>query len=74
VIATAHVDAFLEAIQSDADQAARSKYIQFFQMPEDLQNPSSWQTALKIYAVCIKGRFNRKSLSGTWSDSLKEVP
>ena len=33
VIATAHVDAFLEAVQSDADQMAKSKYIQFFRMP-----------------------------------------
>jgi hypothetical protein len=33
VIATAHVNAFLEAVQSDAGQMAKSRYIQFFQMP-----------------------------------------
>ena len=33
VIATAHVDAFLEAVQSDVDQMTKSRYIQFFQMP-----------------------------------------
>lgn len=32
VLSTAHVDAFLEAVQGDPDQKARSQYIEFFKM------------------------------------------
>lgn len=33
VLATAHVDAFLNAVREDPDQKARSQYIEFFKMP-----------------------------------------
>lgn len=33
VLSTAHVDAFLDSVQRDPDQKARSQYIDFFKMP-----------------------------------------
>jgi pimeloyl-ACP methyl ester carboxylesterase len=52
VVSTPHTNAFLDAIETDADQKQRSKYIEFFRIPgaaESYFQAEDWKPLRRVY-------------------------
>lgn len=69
VLSTAHIDAFLTAVESDPDQKARSQYLYFFKMPGHVAE----EFFLKDDALRLRGVYQGKIPEAMISSNVQRL-